>query len=95
VDRPARHVHGAEGNSQSLDHTLLTDNLFNQPFAYDILHVNAEFATQASDHDPQVVRLSVEGTPSAPSCDGQDATISVNAEGRIVGPDNGRPYRAR
>jgi len=27
-------------------------------FAYDVVHVNAEFATQVSDHEPQVVRLS-------------------------------------
>jgi hypothetical protein len=26
--------------------------------AYDVVHVNSEFATQASDHEPQVVRLS-------------------------------------
>ncbi|GAA3371105.1 hypothetical protein GCM10020367_20420 [Streptomyces sannanensis] len=27
------------------------------PLDYDIVHVNAEFADQTSDHDPQVVRL--------------------------------------
>jgi hypothetical protein len=25
--------------------------------AYDVVHVNAEFADQASDHDPQVTRF--------------------------------------
>ena len=24
---------------------------------YDIVHINAEFADQASDHDPQVLRI--------------------------------------
>ena len=24
---------------------------------YDVVHVNAEFATQLSDHDPQIARL--------------------------------------
>ena len=28
---------------------------------YDVVHVNAEFADQASDHDPQVVRLTLLG----------------------------------
>ena len=51
-----------DGNSQALDHTLLSPSLlrpkFGRPgFVYDVVHVNAEFADQASDHDPQVVRL--------------------------------------
>jgi hypothetical protein len=25
--------------------------------AFDLVHVNAEFATQASDHDPSVARI--------------------------------------
>ena len=27
------------------------------PYAFDVVHVNSEFATQASDHEPQVARL--------------------------------------
>jgi predicted extracellular nuclease len=53
-----RYTYVFEGNSQSLDHILLSNALKTRPFAYDIVHVNAEFSTQASDHDPQVVRLS-------------------------------------
>jgi uncharacterized protein len=53
-----RYTYVFEGNSQSLDHILLSNALKARSFAYDIVHVNAEFATQASDHDPQVVRLS-------------------------------------
>ena len=30
---------------------------------YDPVHVNAEFADQASDHDPQVARLDLRGRP--------------------------------
>ena len=29
------------------------------PHRYDVVHVNAEFADQVSDHDPQVVRISI------------------------------------
>ncbi|MEJ7703502.1 MAG: lamin tail domain-containing protein [Geodermatophilaceae bacterium] len=54
-----------EGNSQALDHILLSPSLlegrFGRPgFFYDIVHVNSEFADQASDHDPLVVRLGIQ-----------------------------------
>jgi predicted extracellular nuclease len=54
-----RYTYDFEGNSQALDHILLSDALFAQPFAYDAVHVNSEFAAQASDHDPQVVRITL------------------------------------
>lgn len=41
--------------SQVLDH-ILTSRAVHRP-DYDIVHINAEFADQSSDHDPQVVRL--------------------------------------
>jgi predicted extracellular nuclease len=44
-----------EGNSQVLDHIFLSRNVTR--FDYDVVHVNAEFADQASDHDPQVLRM--------------------------------------
>ena len=53
-----RYTYVFEGNSQALDHILLSDYLKVRSFAYDVVHVNAEFATQVSDHEPQVVRLS-------------------------------------
>src|SRR6476469_8228840 len=43
---------------------LLSDSLFSGPFDYDVVHVNAEFADQASDHDPQVVRLTGNRPPT-------------------------------
>ena len=48
-----------QGNSQSLDHILLSDSLANGA-EVDIVHVNTEFAEtpqRASDHDPIVVEL--------------------------------------
>ncbi|NJO75495.1 MAG: hypothetical protein HC833_18045 [Leptolyngbyaceae cyanobacterium RM1_406_9] len=45
-----------EGNSQSLDHILVSDALANRA-EFDAVHVNSEFADQASDHDPLLVRL--------------------------------------
>jgi uncharacterized protein len=52
-----RYSYVFEGNSQTLDHILLSNALKTRPFAFDVVHVNAEFADQASDHDPSVVRL--------------------------------------
>jgi predicted extracellular nuclease len=59
-----RYSYDFEGNSQVLDQILVSDNLLeNFPFDYDPVHVNSEFADQASDHDPQVVRLDLRGNP--------------------------------
>ncbi|WP_293019403.1 endonuclease/exonuclease/phosphatase family protein [Moorena sp. SIO3I8] len=48
-----------EGNSQALDHILVSDNLVNARAEYDIVHVNSEFADQASDHDPILARFTL------------------------------------
>ena len=45
-----------DGNSQSLDHILVSDRLLGGA-QVDVVHVNAEFADQVSDHDPIVARL--------------------------------------
>ncbi|MET8629660.1 hypothetical protein ABZW30_39045 [Kitasatospora sp. NPDC004669] len=38
-----------------LDHILVSPEV---GYArYDVVHINAEFAQQAGDHDPQVVRI--------------------------------------
>ncbi|MGK5627355.1 endonuclease/exonuclease/phosphatase family protein [Streptomyces sp. URMC 123] len=43
------------GNSQVLDHMLTSPGI--RRADYDIVHINAEFFDQASDHDPQVLRF--------------------------------------
>ena len=51
-----RYTYIFDGNSQALDHILISRHLL--PYSeVDIVHVNAEFADQASDHDPVVARL--------------------------------------
>jgi hypothetical protein len=66
-----RYTYVFEGNSQVLDHILLSRSLAFGPgsghghapsaYEYDIVHTNAEFVDQDSDHDPQVVRLRPRG----------------------------------
>ncbi|WP_222853310.1 lamin tail domain-containing protein [Fodinicola acaciae] len=54
-----RYSYDYEGNSEILDHILVSRGL-TRPGAlldYDIVHVNSEFHDQVSDHDPQVVRI--------------------------------------
>jgi predicted extracellular nuclease len=59
-----RYTYVFEGNSQAIDHILLSDHLFSdRPFAYDVVHVNSEFAVQASDHEPQVARIALDIPP--------------------------------
>jgi uncharacterized protein len=52
-----RYSYVFEGNSQALDHILVSPALLVPLPEYDSVHVNSEFADQQSDHDPQVARL--------------------------------------
>ncbi|MFC7220242.1 endonuclease/exonuclease/phosphatase family protein [Streptomyces polyrhachis] len=52
-----RYTYVFDGNSQTLDHTLVSPGV--RSYDYDVVHINAEFADQASDHDPQIVRIDV------------------------------------
>jgi predicted extracellular nuclease len=56
-----RYSYVFEGNSQVLDQILFSSNMLRGLQAYDVLHVNSEFADQASDHDPSVARVKVPG----------------------------------
>jgi predicted extracellular nuclease len=57
LKRPERYTYVFEGNSQVLDQILVSQHLFRDLMAYDVVHVNSEFAVQASDHEPQVARF--------------------------------------
>jgi hypothetical protein len=50
-----RYTYVFDGISEMLDHILLIQGV--DDFQYEVIHVNAEYPDQASDHDPQVVRL--------------------------------------
>jgi predicted extracellular nuclease len=61
LPKPERYSYVFEGNSQVLDQILFSENMMRGLTAYDVVHVNAEFADQASDHDPSVARTKVLG----------------------------------
>lgn len=58
-----RYTYDYQGNSQALDHIMVSQSLTAHVVDYDVLHVNSEFADQASDHDPGLARLSFDRTP--------------------------------
>ncbi|PSR18744.1 endonuclease [filamentous cyanobacterium CCP3] len=81
-----------QGNSQSLDHILVSESLF-AGADFDAVHVNAEFAdsdSRASDHDPLLARFTIEapsvitGTPGRDVLVGSDRNDTILASG---GPD--------
>src|SRR5262249_38240685 len=84
-----------EGNSETLDHILTSQNLVDGSVLQPI-HVNAEFADQASDHDPMLARIqlsdttpprisaSVLGTPG----DGGWFTSSAQVTWTVVEPES-------
>jgi len=57
LPKEERYSYVFEGNSQVLDQTLVSQSMAGLPFTYDVVHVNSEFADQASDHEPQVARF--------------------------------------
>jgi 2',3'-cyclic-nucleotide 2'-phosphodiesterase (5'-nucleotidase family)/predicted extracellular nuclease len=54
----ATYSYNFQGNSQSLDHIFATNGLY-ETAEYDSVHVNADFPTQASDHDPILGRFTL------------------------------------
>ncbi|WP_199546681.1 endonuclease/exonuclease/phosphatase family protein [Streptomyces sp. N35] len=55
LPRAERYSYVFQGNSQVLDQILTSPSI--DDYAYDSVHINAEFAEQNSDHDPQVLRF--------------------------------------
>ncbi|MGW0467242.1 endonuclease/exonuclease/phosphatase family protein [Streptomyces sp. NPDC003027] len=55
LPRGERYSYVYQGNSQVLDQILTSPGI--RHFEYDSVHINAEFAEQNSDHDPQVLRF--------------------------------------
>ena len=50
-----QYTYDFDGVSEVLDHILVSKGI--GKYTYQVVHVNAEFANQVSDHDPQVVDI--------------------------------------
>ncbi|KUN87516.1 endonuclease/exonuclease/phosphatase family protein [Streptomyces griseoruber] len=58
LPRSERYSYDYQGNQQVLDQILVSPSVRRScDFAYDSVHINAEFHDQISDHDPQVLRF--------------------------------------
>lgn len=72
-----------EGNSQQLDHILVSQHpLFEGNAEFDIVHVNAGFTDQVSDHDPLVLRFTIPLT-EIPGNGNPESPVSSNPEPSI------------
>lgn len=59
-----RYTYDFEGNLQALDHMFVSANLLSGgDWTYDIVHANAEFVDQVSDHDPLLFTLGAVPAP--------------------------------
>jgi predicted extracellular nuclease len=75
-----------DGNSQQLDHILVSDNLFSALSGFDFVHANVEFALRASDHDPAYALFGV----ASATCDvvgtsGDDVLEGTDGPDHICG----------
>ncbi len=76
LPRAERYSFIHEGNGQLLDHVLVSTELYAHS-EFDIVHVNAEFASPASDHDPILARLDVTAAPEPSSAAAVAAALLV------------------
>ena len=63
-----------QGNSQALDHVLVTNNLADDA-QYDIVHVNVDFVDQPADHEPILATLNLPFTLQILQTSDQEAGI--------------------
>ena len=55
-----RYTYNFQGNEQAIDHILSSKSLTDKLDGVDVVHINAEFAVQVSDHDPVLARFLIE-----------------------------------
>ncbi|MGD1927571.1 MAG: endonuclease/exonuclease/phosphatase family protein [Leptolyngbyaceae cyanobacterium] len=78
-----------QGNSQALDHILVSENLAADA-EFDIVHVNSEFAetdSRASDHDPLLTRLTFAAPVNVIDAGtaGRDRLTGTDGNDRMIG----------
>ena len=85
-----------QGNSQSLDHILVSDRLADAA-EFDVVHTNTEFAetdSRASDHDPLVTRLTIASSNQSPVATddtvstAQDTALTIAAADLLANDDD-------
>ncbi len=83
LDEKDRYSFIFQGNSQMLDHMLVSDGLFGILSDFDVVHVNADFAEtpmRASDHDPLLASFNFGAAGQVPL----PATLALIALGLLM-----------
>jgi predicted extracellular nuclease len=78
-----RYTFNFQGNAQTLDHILVSNNLFGRLNGFDSVHINSEFADQDSDHDPVLARFDLINVINGTS--GRDTLVGTAFGDRITG----------
>ena len=90
-----RYSYFYNGNSQCLDHTLVSNNIANK-VTFDMIHINAQFMNahgRASDHDPQIVQISfAEEEPEVYTVNIDPAEGSMKEEYKQAQVNEGEKY---
>ncbi|MDQ2809080.1 MAG: S-layer homology domain-containing protein [Chloroflexota bacterium] len=81
-----RYSYVFDGNSQALDHILASPSLTSGTFFYDMVHINAEFSDQLSDHDAEVARFSLPQLTATPTGTIATATTTATAVANTTTP---------
>ncbi len=82
-----RYTYNFEGNAQTLDQILVSNNLFSRLNGFDVVHINSEFAVQDSDHDPVLARFDLINVINGTS--GRDTLVGTAFGDRITGGAGG------
>lgn len=85
LDEKERYSYIYEGNSQTLDHMLVSPSL-SKTSVLDIVHMNADFSAadgRVSDHDPLVAQIDLPRKTEEPPTDGGRAEMTMTMTMRI------------
>ncbi|BAT53969.1 5'-nucleotidase/2',3'-cyclic phosphodiesterase [Nostoc sp. NIES-3756] len=83
-----RYTYNFQGNAQTLDHILTSNNLLSLLDGFDVVHINSEFADQISDHDPVIAQFNIEAGITLNGGNGQD-TLNGRAGDDNINGGNG------
>jgi predicted extracellular nuclease len=80
-----RYTYNFQGNAQTLDHILVSNNLFSLLDGFDVVRINSEFADQVSDHDPVIAQFNIEAGITLNGGNGSDILNGRSGDDTIKG----------
>lgn len=83
-----RYTYNFQGNAQTLDHILVSQNLLALLDGFDVVRINSEFADQVSDHDPVLALFNLERGIVLNGGNGKD-TLNGRGGNDTLNGDNG------